>query len=175
VRRFRELLQSWRVKDGKVPKGLQLYEQGLGEHSKPEVIFDNALMLVWIALGALGCYFLHPVATWVFLAFALAMAYLVLRKLVHKWPRCALRVGVLSALLFKQGGMIKIAPVVYGLLTLIPIVTLAISMTISFSTVKLIPLMQVLAISVYSGAVGRKRNCTRCKNENRLSWDRGKG
>jgi len=97
------------VKDGKVPKGLQLYEQGLEEYPKPEVIFDNALMLVWIALGALGCYFLHPVATW---------AYLVLRKLVHKWPRCALRVGALSALLFKQGGMIKIAPVVYGLLTL---------------------------------------------------------
>lgn len=166
MRRFRELLQSWRVKDGKVPKGLQLYEQGLEEYPKPEVIFDNALMLVWIALGALGCYFLHPVATW---------AYLVLRKLVHKWPRCALRVGALSALLFRQGGMIKIAPVVYGLLTLMPIVTLAISMTISFSTVKLIPLMRVLAISVYSGAVGGKRNCTRCMNENRLSWDRGKG
>jgi len=82
VRRFKELLQIWWVKDGKVPKGLQLYEQGLEEYPKADVAIGNVMMLLWIALGTLGCYFLYPAVAWVFLAFALAAVYIVLRKLV---------------------------------------------------------------------------------------------
>jgi hypothetical protein len=64
---------------------------------------------------------------------------------------------------FDTGVGIKIAPLVYGLLTLIPLVTLAISMTISFSIAKIVVLVLLLAVSACSGAVSRKKSCTRCK------------
>jgi len=159
-----------------VPKELQLYEQGLEEYPKADVAVGNVMMLLWIALGALGCYFLHPAVAWVFLAVALAAVYIVLRKLVctncyYYGKRCSMGWGALSALLFKQGDMsrfdtgvgIKIAPLVYGLLTLIPLVTLAISMAISFSIAKTIVLVLLLAVSACSGTVSRKKSCTRCK------------
>jgi len=154
----------------------RLYEQGLEVYPKTDVAIGNVTMLLWIALGTLGCYFLHPAVAWVLLAVALAAIYIVLRKLVctncyYYGKRCSTGWGALSVLLFKQGDMsrfdtgvgIKIAPLVYGLLTLVPLVALAISMAISFSIAKTVVLILLLVVSACSGTVSRKKSCTRCK------------
>ena len=38
----------------------KIYEQGLEEYPKVGIFIGNLLMLIWIALGTIGCWFLSP-------------------------------------------------------------------------------------------------------------------
>jgi len=149
---------------------------GLEEYSRATVIIGNLVMAVWIGLGTAACYFFNHVVAWVFLAVALLMVFVVLRKLVctncyyyDRW--CSTGWGKLSALMFKQGRLekfndsigIKLAPATYGLLTLAPLVFGTISAVRDFSVVKVVVLVCLLLIGFYSGAISRKRSCARCK------------
>ena len=159
-----------------MPGKSTLYEQGLETYPKSGAILGNFVMLLWMALGTIACRFVSPLAGWLYLAFALGMVYVVLRKLVctncyyyDKW--CAIGWGKLAARLFKQGKIehfstcagIKIAPATYGALTLIPLVLLIISLVQQFSLPKIAVLILLLLISFYSGTVSRKKSCARCK------------
>ena len=91
---------------------VKIYEKGLEESPKGCILFGNLVMLLWFALGAIACWYFHPVAAWVYLAFAIIMVYIVLRKLVctncyyyDKW--CGLGWGKLSALMFKKGKLLS--------------------------------------------------------------------
>ncbi|KGP75013.1 hypothetical protein JT05_13015 [Desulfosporosinus sp. Tol-M] len=82
---------------------IKIYEQGLEEYSKTSIILGNFLMLLWIVLGAVACWFLYPLAAWIYLFFAIIMVFVFLRKLVctdcyyyDKW--CCTGWGKLSAL-----------------------------------------------------------------------------
>jgi len=101
---------------------------------------------------------------------------LYLRKLVcrncyyyDKW--CGLGWGKLSAKMFKKGNVedfkdsvgLKLAPATYGLLMIIPLILLIISIIQGFSWYKIVVLMLLLAISFYSGGIGRKYSCSHCK------------
>lgn len=154
----------------------QIYEQGLEEYPKAGTILGNLIMILWIALGTIACWFLYPLAAWIYLTFAIIMVFVVLRKLVcqncyYYGKRCALGWGKLSALFFKKGSIgdfhksigIKLAPFTYGLLTLIPLVLIAISIFGEFSILKISVLVLLLLISFYSGAVSRKKTCADCK------------
>ena len=114
---------------------MRLYEQGIEESSVVQIIFGNIMMLVWIAVGAISCWFIHPVIALVYISFALVMVFIVLRKLVctncyYYGKKCHLGWGKLSVMLFSQGDIekfgtctgIKLAPLTYGLLTLIPLI-----------------------------------------------------
>jgi len=151
-------------------------EEGLEEYPRSTVIAGNLIMLVWIALGTVACYFLNPVAAWIFLAVALLLVFIVLRKLVctncyyyDKW--CAAGWGKLSALMFKKGDIetfndsigVKLAPVIYGLLTLVPLVLGTIAAVRHFSVVKPIVLAALLLLGFYSGTLGRRKSCAQCK------------
>ena len=153
-----------------------IYEQGLEEYPKSNIILGNFLMLLWIALGTISCWFLHPLVTWLYLASAIIMVFVVLRKLVctdcyyyDKW--CCMGWGKLSALFFKKGKVekfsntlgLKLAPLTYGLLSLIPIILIVISLFQEFSLFKIIVLILLLLISFYSGVIGRKKSCAKCK------------
>ena len=157
-------------------KETKIYEQGLEEYSKCSIILGNLLMLLWIALGTIGCYFFRPLVAWLYLAFAIIMVFVVLRKMVctncyyyDKW--CCMGWGKLSALFFKKGEIenfpksigIKIAPLFYGLLTLIPLVLIVISIIKEFTVPKLVVLFLLLFVSFYSGAINRKKTCAVCK------------
>lgn len=157
-------------------KELIIYEQGAEEYSRTGIFFGNFIMLLWIAAGTFGCWFLSPLAAWIYFAFAIIMVGIVLRKIVctncyyyDKW--CSIGWGKLSALFFKKGDIedfssstgLKIAPITYGLLTLIPLILIIISFFKGFLISKLIVLILLLVISFWSGTVSRKKTCALCK------------
>ena len=87
---------------------INIFEQGLEEYPKASIILGNLIMVLWIALGTVACWFLYPMIAWVYLALAIAMVGVILRKLVctkcyyyDRW--CSMGWGKLSALLFRQG------------------------------------------------------------------------
>ena len=156
--------------------GIRIYEKGLEGYPKSSIIFGNFMMMLWIALGTAACWFLYPIAAWIYLAFAIVMVGVVLRKFVcincyyyDKW--CSMGWGKLSALLFKRGNIeefnksigLKLAPITYGLLTLIPLILIIISTIQNFTVYKIAVLVLLLLISFYSGAAGRKKTCAKCK------------
>ena len=157
-------------------KEVKIYENGLEEHPKGRMIFGNIMMLLWFALGTIACWYFYSLVAWIYLAFALIMVYIVLRKLVcincyyyDKW--CALGWGKLSAKLFKKGKIedfkgsigIKFAPLTYGLLTIIPLVLIIVSIVQVFSWYKIGVLIILLLVSLYSGGISRKTTCSQCK------------
>ena len=154
----------------------KLYEQGLEEYPPAQAIFGNVVMIIWIALGAIACWFFFPLLGFIYLIFALVMVFVVLRKLVcpncyYHGKCCHIGWGKLSSLLFKKGNIedfpnsigLKSAPLTYGLLTLIPLILVIISIFQEFLISKVIILVILLAISFYSGTVGRKKACVVCK------------
>lgn len=154
----------------------QLYKEGLEEYPRGEVITGNILMLLWIGAGTLASYLLWPVLAWVFLAIALLMIYVVLRKLVcthcyYYGKRCSIGWGKLAAIMFSRGSIerfpettgIKIAPFVYGSLTLVPVIVLIVLMLKQFDIIQPVLLVFILGFGFYSGTVTRKRSCSRCK------------
>lgn len=157
-------------------KEIKIYEDGIEEYPMAGIILGNLVMILWIALGTLACWFFYPIVAWIYLVLAVIMVYIILRKLVctncyyyGKW--CAIGWGKLSALLFKRGNIedfeksigIKLAPLTYGLLALIPLVLIVISIVLSFSLYKVIVLVLLLLISFYSTTISRKKTCKKCK------------
>ena len=155
---------------------INIFEQGLEEYPKASIILGNLVMMLWIALGTIACWFLYPLAAWIYLAAAIIMVGVVLRKLVctncyyyDKW--CSMGWGKLSALFFKEGDMenfgtsigIKLAPLTYGLLSLIPLIFIVISIVQGFTVSKIIVLALLLLVSFYSGFISRKKGCVNCK------------
>lgn len=155
---------------------MKLYGKGLEEYSKANAIVGNIVMITWIILGTIACWFLYPVITWFYLAFVLIMIYIVLRKLVcincyyyDKW--CGIGWGKLSALFFKKGKIekfnesigLKIAPITYGVLTVIPIILIVVSLIQKVSIYKIAVLVLLVLIAFYSGGISRKKTCANCK------------
>ncbi|MFA4836970.1 MAG: hypothetical protein WC749_12985 [Dehalococcoidia bacterium] len=156
--------------------GIKLYEQGIEESPISQIAFGNIMMLGWIAVGTISCWFVHPVIAWVYLTVAFIMVFIVLRKLVctncyYYGKRCPIGWGKLSAMLFSQGDIeqfstcagTKVAPLTYGLLTLIPLVLCIVALVQEITVARIIVLILLLAISAYSGSIGRKKSCAKCK------------
>ena len=155
---------------------IKIYEQGSEEYPKSSIIISNFLMFLWIALGTISCWFLYPLAAWIYLAFAIIMVFVILRRLVctncyyyDKW--CCMGWGKLSALFFKKGKIedfpntfgLKLAPFTYGLLSLIPFILISISLIQKFTLFKIAILLLLFLISFYSSSIGRKKSCAKCK------------
>ena len=155
---------------------IQIYEQGLDYFPIPLVIFGNVMMFIWIGLGTMACWFVYPAIAWGYLVCAMLMVFVVLRRLVctncyYYNRRCALGWGKLSALLFSQGNIerfstcagVKMAPITYGLLTLIPVAFCIVALFKEVTPSRIAVLVLLLIISVYSGAISRKQACKNCK------------
>ena len=150
--------------------------EGLEEYPKTGAVVGNMVMLLWIILGTAACWFLYPLAGIAYFGFAMLMVYVVLRKLVctncyyyDRW--CGIGWGKLSAMLFERGDIehfagstgVKLAPAVYGLLSILPIIFIIISLFQGFSVSKVAVLVILMLISFYSGAVSRRKTCERCR------------
>ncbi|MCJ7745944.1 MAG: hypothetical protein MUP40_06630 [Actinobacteria bacterium] len=155
---------------------VDICEEGLEEYPKVGILLGNLVMVVWIALGTIACYFFNHIVAWVYLGVAVTMVFVVLRRLIctncyyyGRW--CPTGWGKLSALLFKKGDIekfgeslgLKLAPATYGLLTLTPLVLGTISAVQHFSAMKPVVLAAILIIGFYSGYIGRKKACAQCK------------
>lgn len=154
-------------------------EEGLEEYPWTVVLSGNFMMLLWIGLGTFACYFLSPMAAWIYLGVSLLAVFVVLRGAVctrcyYYGKRCHIGWGKLASLFFKQGNIEelndciggKAAPMVYGLLSLVPLVLGTISTIIDFSILKIAVLAVLLLIGFYSGAISRKSACKECKMRN---------
>lgn len=154
-------------------------ESGLDEYPKSAIILANLTMVLWLVLGTVASWFFSPVAAAIYILIAVSIVIFVLRKLVctncyyyGKW--CGTGWGKLAALFFKQGDIgkfgtsagIKIAPLTYGLLTIVPVILVLISLIIEFTVPKVAVLVLLLAVSFYSGAVSRGKACKQCKMRN---------
>lgn len=154
----------------------KLYGLGLEAYPKKGIFFSNIIMILWIALGTFACWLVHPLIGWLYFAFSTKMIFIVLRKMVctncyyyARW--CSTGWGKLSCVFFKKGKLenfktstgIKIAPFTYGLLAIVPLILLIISLIQKYSTFKLAVLALLLSVSVYSGAISRKKACSNCK------------
>ncbi|MCD4740626.1 hypothetical protein K8R43_05580 [archaeon] len=155
---------------------VMIYEQGLEEYPKLSIVLGNFAMLLWIGFGAFACWLFNPLIAWTYLAFAILMVYIVLKKVVctncyyhGKW--CCLGWGKLSAVMFKKGNVeefnrsigTKLAPLTYGLLALVPLVLLVFSLVQEFTVQKIALLGLIILIVAYSGAIARKKSCESCK------------
>ncbi|UCB42337.1 MAG: hypothetical protein JSV77_07685 [Dehalococcoidales bacterium] len=153
-----------------------IYEQGIENYPKRTVVLANLAMITWVALGTISCWFLVPLAAWIYLPVAVVMVWVVLRRLVcidcyyyGKW--CGTGWGKLSAVFFKQGSLecfatgigVKLAPITYGLLSLIPLVLVIIALIQAVTVAKIVVLMLLLLMSVYSGFISRQKSCVGCK------------
>jgi uncharacterized membrane protein len=153
-----------------------IFEQGLEKFPIYRIILSNALMLFWIALGTAACGFFNTLVVWIYLLCAVLTIFVLLRKAVcthcyyyGKW--CSAGWGKLAALLFRKGNMeqfgtclgARLAPLIYGLLLLVPLVFGMISLIQKFTLFKIIVLILLILVAVYSGTINRKKACAICK------------
>ena len=153
-----------------------LYDKGLEEYPKSGIILGNISMFLIFILGTIAIWLFYPLLGWFYLIIAILLVYIVLRKLVctncyyyNKW--CSIGWGRLSAALFKKGSIdnfndsigLKLAPFIYVSLMIIPIIVIIISIIQVFNYYKLGILIVLLLLFVYSGGIGRKASCSRCK------------
>ena len=155
---------------------LKLYEQGLEEYPKVGIVLNNLVVILWITLGTIVCWFFHPLVGWAFLALAIIMIYGVLRKLVctncyyyDRW--CPMGWGKLCALLFREGDIerfdagpgMRVGSLTYGFLGAVPLILVVISILQEFSSPKIVVLGLLSLTLAYMGVISRKKNCERCK------------
>jgi len=159
-----------------VNKPVQLCESGLESYPVRDTVLCNAVMGVLVATGTVACWLLSPVLGGLYLAFSVLMVYVVLRRLVctrcyYYGKRCGAGWGLLASAWFTRRSMEEfnenagtlLAPMVYGLVTLVPLVALAILLVRGATTTLLVLLGGILAIGFYSSGPGRKQSCSRCK------------
>lgn len=157
-------------------KELKIYDDGLEKYPKTGTIIGNLIMILWFAFGTIACWFFYPLVAWIYLAFAMIMVYVVLRKLLcincyYYGKICGIGWGKLSALMFKRGNIEdfnkgigqKLAPLTYGILTLVPLILVIISMIQVFTYYKLGVLVLLFLIAFYSASISRKSTCSKCK------------
>lgn len=155
---------------------IKLNDKGLEEYPKSTIIFGNIIMLLIMTVGTIAVWFLIGIWAWLYLAISFIMVYIVMRKLVckncyyyGKW--CALGWGKLSSSLFKKGKIedfpdnpsLKFAPAVYGLMMFVPVIAIIISLIYVFDYTKIGILILLILFSMYSGGIGRKSACSKCK------------
>lgn len=157
----------------------RIYHKGRESFPIAIVIKNNIVILLWLILGTIGCWFISPAIATAYLLIGSSMIYVVLRKLVctncyYYGKLCHTGWGKLAALIFKKGDIskfkesigVKIAPVTYGALSLIPLIMIVISMHYKFTLYKLIVFGLIFGLSIESGIFSRRISCANCKMRN---------
>jgi hypothetical protein len=132
------------------------------EYSKSLLILGNLGIALWIVISAVACWFFNPILGWLFLVSAFVLVFAILRRLgcssCYYCKSCTMGFGKLSDLFFGRGYMAGIKSsaglkvvFVYGLLGLIPIGFLAVSIMQEFTAPKIVVLVFLLVLLIYSG------------------------
>jgi hypothetical protein len=139
-------------------------------YSESRTALGNIGILLWIALGAIAIWFLNPLGAWIFAFIAFILVYGVVRKQLCKTcaycKTCTMGLGKLSELIFGKAELGGVKPrtlltlllVTYGLLTVIPTVFLALSISQEFTLSKILVLAFPLLILSYSVTAKEKEN-----------------
>ncbi|TFH36273.1 MAG: hypothetical protein E4G93_02435 [Dehalococcoidia bacterium] len=157
-------------------KSVELYEPGLESYPLRDVVLGNIVMALLISAGTVVCWLLSPALGVLYLIFSVAMVYGVLRRLIctrcyYFGKRCGTGWGLLAARWFSRDCLeefnespgIRLAPVVYGLVTLVPLIAMVVLLLQGATTALLVFLALFLGIGFYSSGPGRRRACSVCK------------
>lgn len=157
-------------------KSVELYEPGLESYPIRDVILGNLVMAALIAVGTIACWLVSPVLGVLYVVFSVVMVYGVLRRLIctrcyYFGKRCGTGWGKLAATWCTRGTLeefnespgTRLAPLVYGLVTLIPLVALVVLLLHGASSALLVLLAFILGVGFYSSGPGRRRACSVCK------------
>jgi len=132
------------------------------EFKRPLLVFGNLAILAWILLASLSLAIINQLYGWLFIAFAAATIFLILRRLgcssCYYCKSCTSGFGRLAEWFFGNrttkdlNNKTALAFVIfsYCLLSLIPASLLAISAYQEFSLVNSLVLLCLAAISIYS-------------------------
>lgn len=137
------------------------------DYSMAELIFGNLAIILWIVLGSLSCALLVPLTAFLFFG---ATAFLVFYELgkhgcvsCFYCKTCTIGMGKLPGLFFRAEGLVnvnrralKLFPLVYLLLSVLPIAVVAFSFLQGVTVYKATLLVSVLAFSVYTGIIRGK-------------------
>lgn len=138
------------------------------EFQKTFTILGNLAVILWIVLGSLAFWLYNQVAGWLFLVSALIATYGGLKFLgclrpCYHCKKCTFGLGRISALFFgkrslkdpKESYGMASAVFFYALLGPFPTMFLLISTAEAFTVLKIMVLLFLLAISLYSGSTWR--------------------
>ncbi len=137
------------------------------EYSRSELIFGNLAIIFWISLGAAVCGIFYPLAAIAFFALVAFLIFFELGKhgcvTCYYCKTCTIGMGKLPELFFKQDGTanvnrkaLRLFPLVFVLLSLVPIALLIFSFSQELTVYKLGLMIALLTFSTYTGIVRRK-------------------
>lgn len=157
-------------------KSFRLYDAGLEEYPMVTVVLGNVVFASIIAAGTIACWRVAPAFGLAYLVVSVALVYGLLRRIVctrcyYYGKRCGAGWGLLAAVLFSRGPLeefnesagAKLAPLVYGLIVLVPLVALGVLLVQGATTALLVLLGFLLGMAFYSSGPGRRRSCCVCK------------
>lgn len=157
-------------------KSVQLYDEGLEKYPLRDVILGNATFAALLAAGTASCWLISPVFGVAYLVVFAALTYGLLRRLTctrcyYFGKRCGSGWGLLSSACFSRRPLeefnespgVKLAPLVYGLMMLVPLIALAVLISQHATTTLLVLLAFLLAMAFHSSGPGRRRSCSACK------------
>jgi len=155
---------------------INLFEEGLEEYPWSVVLIENLVLAIWILLGTILIAQFSLLIGLIYMVSALVMILVVMRKLIctccyYYGKNCHVGWGKISSLLFKQGKIEefgtctgqKVAPILFGLLALIPMIFGFISLLKDFGIDKLVLVILLVASILYSSVISRKKSCQKCK------------
>ena len=91
---------------------IKLIKQLKAKYPKATIFLENFLLLLWVAIGTIACWFFNPIIAIIYLIYALSMIYVILRKLIcqncyYYGKNCHVGWGKLASALFKNGDIGK--------------------------------------------------------------------
>jgi hypothetical protein len=137
------------------------------EYSKSELIFGNLAIAIWISLGAFSFWLFYPLSAIGFFALTSFLVFYELGKhgcqTCYYCKTCTIGMGKLPELFFAKNGTanvnrkaLNLFPIVYFLLSVVPVVLLSASIIQELTIYKISLLGLLLLFSLFSGFVRRK-------------------
>ena len=138
------------------------------EYTRTLLVSGNLALLLWTLIATLAVWFYYQVAAWIFLLFATATIWLLLRRIgcssCYNCKSCTSGFGRLAGWFFGKRELkdlnnktaLAFVIFIYCLLSLIPVALLAISIYQAFSLIQSLVLLCLAAISIYSLTTWRK-------------------
>ncbi|MBN2734624.1 MAG: hypothetical protein JXQ82_07210 [Methanomicrobiaceae archaeon] len=154
---------------------LGIYEAGLSEFDKKGVIISNIMVIAMLLAGIFAVYLFNSALGIIYGVIIAVLFLFVMRKglctrCFYYGKRCAMGWGLYTAKLFKKGEVSefkgcaasKFAPVMWMIISFLPLILIIVSAYLSFSILKAI-LAVILVIFMIIAVSPRKRTCAVCK------------
>ena len=136
--------------------------------TKSSLLSGNFIIAIWVALGTVSCWLINPLFGWLFLAFSAFSILIILRRHLcntcYYCKSCTKGFAKLSMLIqganyipgIGKGSLLGMVAFTYIILSVIPGALLANSMFTNFNLLKLLLLICLLIISIYSIILRKK-------------------